>query len=395
MIFTLKNKEIDMKEYKFKKDTWYELKYTFCGKPCNTLEKSTNNSSDRLDFKEYYDLDDKEWKRGVVGFSIDKDISNFTAKELSISEVQQYLYDNHPDKLVRLPEEYIVKCDTNAEANRVFEEVYGYDNSHYITMETIILVDSATKLQPKGSKGRAYWSTIPSFYQHYPVFSYETWTKLKDMKEEFKLPEFWQIERNTENNKIINDWMNIHHNTSKERGYYTDCNGWVNNRNLHKSIYQRDMPEITFEQFKKYIIMKDKKIIGYKCPTDLFEGEIKKGTVYNGFPEDSSHKGTYFSREFSSPKFNIPKEIVETWEPVYEEEESINLNFGDTRVTVKKGQGYIGLQEGNITKAELKQIIDHFSKGPKMLGYEGKADKVIYGCKNGTLDELVKIYNTI
>lgn len=56
---------------------------------------------------------------------------------------------------------------------------------------------------------------------------------------------------------------------------------------------------------------------------------------------------------------------------------------------------YVSLQEGNISKTELKQIIDHFSKGPKILGYEGKADKVIYGCKNGTLDELVKIYNTI
>lgn len=63
----------------------------------------------------------------------------------------------------------------------------------------------------------------------------------------------------------------------------------------------------------------EKKIIGYKAPFDLYGGRVQKGDV---FPKESlSGTGSYrLSKELVT--FYIPMEIVETWEPVYREDNS-------------------------------------------------------------------------
>lgn len=63
-----------------------------------------------------------------------------------------------------------------------------------------------------------------------------------------------------------------------------------------------------------------KEIIGYKCPTDLFNGEIKKDTIYK--PLTSKNNVSYYADRWDKPtlkysKTNLPKEIVETWTPIY------------------------------------------------------------------------------
>lgn len=69
----------------------------------------------------------------------------------------------------------------------------------------------------------------------------------------------------------------------------------------------------------------EKKIIGYKAPCELYNGDIKKGTLYR--PCSSTKVTTYVAMKedgytiFHSGRTNLPKEIVETWEPVYKEEE--------------------------------------------------------------------------
>lgn len=68
-----------------------------------------------------------------------------------------------------------------------------------------------------------------------------------------------------------------------------------------------DFSQINFEEM-------DKKIIGYKAPIDMFGGTVEKGTL---FVKPNIEAFWY------SPKGNtgqsIACEIVETWEPVYEE----------------------------------------------------------------------------
>lgn len=60
----------------------------------------------------------------------------------------------------------------------------------------------------------------------------------------------------------------------------------------------------------------DRKIVGYKCPFDMFGGTIKKGSVY----EMLEGHGVYFLKYDNDTKTHcLPLEIVEQWEPVYEE----------------------------------------------------------------------------
>gem|GEM_PF-2221894 len=89
----------------------------------------------------------------------------------------------------------------------------------------------------------------------------------------------------------------------------------------------------------------EKKIIGYKAPKILFSGDIQVGDLYNVskvgtngcFPKEKGTNYTYY----------LPKEIVETWEPVYEEEKYekgkwyyVNIAGHTAIVRFEKHDGY-------------------------------------------------------
>ncbi len=57
------------------------------------------------------------------------------------------------------------------------------------------------------------------------------------------------------------------------------------------------------------------KIIGYKTPTSLWGGQVPKGELY--IPSEWSTINYSWNKE-TGDEFNIAKEIVETWEAVYE-----------------------------------------------------------------------------
>lgn len=139
--------------------------------------------------------------------------------------------------------------------------------------------------------------------------------------QEGRLPEKWFIKRNRHNKKIINDWGGP---------YYWDCvvfcNGVVSDLDI--GMIKKEYIEISFQDFKDYVLdevgfikhntMK-KKIIGYRCPMDMFESKVKKGDIFsrNGFMDDILD---YHPLKINPKRrtFLLPKEIVETWEPVYE-----------------------------------------------------------------------------
>lgn len=95
-----------------------------------------------------------------------------------------------------------------------------------------------------------------------------TLDEFRSITEEFVLPNFWQIERNSENYFIINAWFNKYYSALSTIKEYTDKNGWVNNKNMNKLSRLNSLPIITFEQFKKYVLKETqeemKKIVGYK-----------------------------------------------------------------------------------------------------------------------------------
>jgi hypothetical protein len=102
-----------------------------------------------------------------------------------------------------------------------------------------------------------------------------------------------------------------------------------------------------------------KKIIGYKCPTDLFNGRVKKGTIYK---IDNANTNDLYNTcgHTSDPSYgfsNLPKEIVQQWEPVYAEE-SKTLTLGDKGVEVKISRGKIEANGGRIPIKYLEKLQD-------------------------------------
>lgn len=57
-------------------------------------------------------------------------------------------------------------------------------------------------------------------------------------------------------------------------------------------------------------------IIGYKAPFDLFGGNIQKDEIFKLAKNDET--GGYYVAYYNTYEYSLPKEIVETWEAVYE-----------------------------------------------------------------------------
>lgn len=178
----------------------------------------------------------------------------------------------------------------------------------------------------------------------YPVVTVEELREHYLSPEIAPIPEFWQIHRTRNTANIINEWMNKHHARKHAYQSYSDAQGYANNKNLHK-IKENDLPEITFEQFQKYVLNQtqnmEKKIIGYKAPQDLFQGKVKKGMLYipgrDGYPQPTLEDGfVYKCKEVAGVIYHLPKEIVESWTPVYEEE----FKVGDWVVELWKETPY-------------------------------------------------------
>jgi hypothetical protein len=159
--------------------------------------------------------------------------------------------------------------------------------------------------------------TVEDFTKMYP----QDWELVED---EFVLPEKWCIKRTKETDEIITNWINKTYNTN-----YTLRNlnhPWIPNEKLEGNIVSQkykheDRTEITFEQFEKYVLMKEEKeIIGYLTPSNLWGSEIPKGSVYI---KDKNSPGNYCWQDDLHAGYRIPSEIVETWKPVYKETKTL------------------------------------------------------------------------
>lgn len=178
--------------------------------------------------------------------------------------------------------------------------------------------------------------------EHY-INEYDTRPATKDeliagftKKEEFVLPEKWYVKRNKYNSLVINEYLNKLINRASNP-YYSNVNGYLNypfNNDWDCYINRYPEPgykEITFEQFKKYVLKTEtmnKKIIGYKAPYDIYTEtayfKINRGDL---LVKDSSplyYKCVNWKVD-ECEKYLLAKEIVETWEPVYEEDKKLKI----------------------------------------------------------------------
>lgn len=222
-----------------------------------------------------------------------------------------------------------------------------------------------------------------------------------DFEEEFVLPESWHIIVTEENKDMLSEWRGV----SLEVGYATGMYDWKFNGGRSCGIRKEQNPtptpikcwetEITTEQFRKYVLNQKENMktpIGYKAPYDLFGGKVKKGTVYL---VDRQHSTNINSCSFDKDEvmYNLPKELVEQWEPVYKKQ-AVNLKIssssGDFNVRISED----GIQaEGEtISIQALYQLKDSAKIGTNIGSWEAFYSHVTIGCKKSiSLEEITRI----
>lgn len=191
-----------------------------------------------------------------------------------------------------------------------------------------------------------------------------------------KLPNKWCIRRNHNNYIEINKYFNS---LSNKGQCYSCGDGYIYSENMDTSASARYWPQykpeytlITFEDFERFILNRNKKIIGYKVPMDLFGGRIPEGEVVK--VENYSNVVVYIGK---LQTYHLPKEIVERWEPVYEEEEK-RLVLANT---VYPGNKVFKLKDGKIfdsngkewEKSGIENILEDFQNQPfPGIPYDGR-----------------------
>ena len=255
-----------------------------------------------------------------------------------------------------------------------------------------------------------------------------------------KLPDKWCILRTPETWKIITDFMNENYGTSYS--YNNPGFPYVSNSvkyNDSRSYVHPGHTLITFEDFKRLVLKQDTmntqdKIKQLEEELNKLKEEVKKETEFkigdwvivksttqgghgNGISTDnlvsqlykkgySNATGKLFEDANFSVKegrfyYNIltshiirkatPEEIAKATNKAKE------LYFGSTKVIIKQNSSYAETQYGNISKTEIKEIIDFFEQDFTILGHkmqivnEGKWF-IKFGCQKDSLNSLKEIY---
>lgn len=236
--------------------------------------------------------------------------------------------------------------------------------------------------------------TVKALAEQWPS-DWQQVTKMEYHIHEGDIPDKWCVRVTRENHKEIFKWRN--HYDCVIYGYINYPTGLKHDLNSEwRPDIRPGYTEITFNQFNQFILEEDmeKEIIGYKCPQDLYGGSVRKGDLY---VKKNSDCNWYYPDKNGDPEVGqkIPKEIVETWEPVYKDstpEIEINgykaefkewgLDFNNGCATINKkcfidlydffsDKSYtnqnksitsVTIGRGTFTTDQIKQIVDYYKK---------------------------------
>lgn len=181
------------------------------------------------------------------------------------------------------------------------------------------------------------------------------------MNKEFVIPKQWYINVTTkEQAKVVGRWFDQSEFGDGDRDsfYETQADIGIYGGVSAGNVYGNSVgTEITFEQFEKYILKQKvikKEIIGYKSPIQI--GPKPKGTLYTVYGGNGDLYNTQYS---TSSMYTVPKEIVETWEPVYKEDQTKTLVLGTGKIKVVISKGKIDVDNGNVIEFDsLKRVYD-------------------------------------
>ena len=232
-----------MEKYNFIVNKWYSFNWDYYGKDCMVIAKIERVTPDfiSISWRKYL------WnnRRSIRGEYEYVDISNI--KELSLCDIQQYLPEDHPENIK--VGSYVIRPDVAA------------------TKDLKI-----TKINPNEYYDGAYQHFSP-----HPILRFATEeeinkaeNKFENLEKEFVLPEKWCINK-LANLEIIGEWFNKNSDVPAEHRSFVDyCTDLNNFPYLHYPKYslgscvskevQKGYTEITFEQFKKYVMKEEDKV---------------------------------------------------------------------------------------------------------------------------------------
>lgn len=107
-----------------------------------------------------------------------------------------------------------------------------------------------------------------------------------------------------------------------------------------------DIGNIGWPYKENFKLKNMKKIIGYKAPYDI-NPEIIEGAMY--VREESTNKNYYYVKGYAGMgvKYYLNKQIVETWEPIYEEEKILEMDVAGVHLSINKG-GLIDFKKEDV-----------------------------------------------
>jgi hypothetical protein len=180
---------------------------------------------------------------------------------------------------------------------------------------------------------------------------------LELIEDKFVIPEKWYINVTTkEQAEVVGRWFDQSEFGHSDNYYETNASLGIYGGVSPGNVYDNEVgTEITFEQFEKYILKqnnKKKEIIGYKSPMAI--GPFTKGTLYVKYIPSYL---TYVPEAALTLTYSVPNEIVETWEPVYKEDQTKTLVLGTGRIKVVIGKGKIDVDNGNVIEFDSLKIV--------------------------------------
>lgn len=213
------------------------------------------------------------------------------------------------------------------------------------------------------------------------------------------LPEKWCVKVTPESKEILEKWRTCGVMTS-ESGYccYQGYLGHLGTRGFF-TPNKGDLVEISLEQFKVDVLKEIKEIIGYKSPMDLFNGTVVAGSLFVPVTGIGGVKeGMWYRHATTTSGYSryLPKEIVETWEPVYKKE-FINLLLGNPIREFIVSSKKVSMHGYTFSKEEVTDAMNLFTT--HLIGkISSHISKVQFGCGDGvelTREDVFKIRKTM
>jgi hypothetical protein len=302
---------------------------------------------------------------------------------ISLDTFKQYVLNSFD------PEDWDIEVETEEQFNEVCDFLLkkDYKRRHFWKNEGNGFSGGARFI---GTSDDEEGFTYSSGHYHFSLSKRITWEQFQTLKNKnmkYTIQDLNKYSYQSENNIVV------HITTSGQHARLQKVCPKMANFNFSKSYYLTSAHGYAETPYYKTIEFSDidlgEKIIGYKAPFVIYASEsthrIEKDEVLK-----LTSSGAYYKRDGESlASYYLAKEIVETWEPVYEEvikSETISLGTPARVFTVFKDLIEMKDGDGEIrsySSADLESLLSKF-RSSVWNGVNIDVTSMQLGCAMGT-----------